>query len=193
MASRTAAAEHEAGHAVVAIALGHVVACVEVDEFNVTWPYGPWPDRYDPAAMAIIACAGSAANGTRFISHVDAQAFAAHSISEGSLPYLYDTAADIVRESRAAVDALAALVYAKRIVKADDIFLCVTRAAPHLKKNATRVPPGLMAYHDAYRAKIDSSLDAVSSGEAPAMGGPAMKRGVRIPELTRPGRATRRP
>lgn len=133
---------HEAGHAVVALVLGGLVARVWIDG-NGGRTIAAQVGRECPLVDAIVACAGSMAEGEEEIDAFDARTIRAQGLSEKRKEAIKGLAKVIVEENRDAIEAVAIQLEKRRTISSLAFKRIVLKARPSLRGMVAECPRDL--------------------------------------------------
>jgi hypothetical protein len=140
---------HEAGHAVIALAVGYIVIAVRVDEKEgVGSTDTVWPGKHeDPLCAGIMAWAGAAAEGVDYLDEDgDHRPIRRFRFSPRSVATLKNFAEQYVALHRAAIEAVATEIVRRREVCGATIKRIAFRACPELRREAVPTPRKLVAH-----------------------------------------------
>lgn len=133
-------ARHEAGHAVVALACGVLVAGIAINDENgqvdSAYPLG----KRDPLIEGMIAWGGSVAEGVDYINEVDAYPFDRYGFTGRSVLTMRQHAMAILRQYGDAVEALTRALAERRAIFGPDAKRIAVKACPALRKDAPTYP-----------------------------------------------------
>ena len=136
-------ARHEAGHAIVALAMGYAVLGASIDEASESGvTHTAWLSKHeDPLCAGIVAWAGAAAEGVRYlIESGDHRVIRRHRFTERSSSSLLAAAEHYVAQYRPAIDAVAAELVRRGSVSGATIKRVAFRACPELRREAMPTP-----------------------------------------------------
>jgi hypothetical protein len=139
---------HEAGHAVVGLALGYVITEVVI---NPQAPEGHtglvWlAEHPDPLCEGIVAWAGAAAEGVNYlVDEGDADILERFHFSARSFASLREAAKALVDEHRPAVELIARVLLERHHISGAMAKRLAFRACPELRRDATPTPRWLAA------------------------------------------------
>lgn len=147
---------HEAGHAIAGLAVGYVIANMHIDPenqwglTNMAWIDGDGQGD-DPICGGIVAWAGAIAEGVDYVAEDgDGEAFVRHRFCNRSITTLRLMCAALMDKYHAAIEALADVLVKRRTLCGATVKRIAFKACPELRKEARRVPRGMVAMLHAY-------------------------------------------